>query len=69
MVSKAEFVQELGALLKKTRAFSDLERIEYVEDRGSEIVRGYFSCDRVLDAYVTYDSNIAIITDVIRQWR
>lgn len=68
MVSKADFVQALLPVLQKTRHFSNLEDLVYdAHDSGQETVTAIYKDGFKKVANVTFDSNYAILKDVIRQ--
>ena len=68
MEDKKNICSLLTEVLRKTRAGSDLESIDYMVCRsGDEIVTLYFFDADPIDVDVTADSGLAMIEDIIRK--
>lgn len=69
--SKIAVIGNLETLLKSTRAFHDIDQLEYVKNDRGEFIEVYFK-DRPYEKpdytiNVTADSGIALVMDVLRR--
>ena len=64
--NKKQITEKIEELLRLTRRFSDLEGLEYVQTPAfEEYVVAYFESGAQKQIYVTADSGIAMIQDVV----
>ena len=65
---KAEIAQAFAEVLKQTRDYADLRSLEYIKEaNGEETVVATFDNGKTKTANVSYDSGIAMISDIMRQ--
>lgn len=67
---KAKICEMLAEVLKETRYCSNLESLVYEKDEhDNEIVTAYFDDGEKIRSNVTFDSGVAMIRDIMKNFR
>ena len=64
---KKKIIEAFAEVMKMTRNYSDMVRLEYVRGRGEEFAVATFKNGGVKRAIISGDSGKAILVDILKQ--